>query len=169
MRPALRITTIPTILWALLNAFLLSACSSLAIFEHPSESTPSYAIGHPETTGLGGLFAPAAAVHPGKSGFLLLDKGEQSLLWRGVLVDQAQRTIDIQTFIWSADNVGTIAAERVLRAANRGVRVRVLVDDFMLTVKQEYLIWLDAHPNVEIRIYNPLAEQGHPYWGRWPD
>ncbi len=160
MRATSSNATAPLFFCFLLLTALLGGCSSMERFRHPPESTPSHALADPENTELGRLFASAASAHPGKSGLRLLDLGEESLIWRGVLVDRAQKTIDIQTFIWSSDNVGTIAAERVLRAADRGVRVRVLVDDFMLTVRQEYLVWLDAHPNVEIRIYNPLADPG---------
>jgi putative cardiolipin synthase len=122
------------------------------------EKTSSLTINHPERTSLGELFAPTVERHAGKSGFLLLDRGEEALVWRGVLANTAQRSIDAQYFIWEEDNTGTIAAEYLLRAAMRGVRVRVLIDDFPVNTKPRYLALLDAHPNIEIRIYNPTGE-----------
>ncbi len=122
------------------------------------EKSSSFSIKHPESTSLGKLFASAMERHVGQSGLLLLDKGEEALVWRGVLADSAQRSIDAQYFIWEEDNTGTIAAEYLLRAANRGVRVRVLIDDFPINTKPRYLALLDAHPNIEIRIYNPAGE-----------
>src|SRR4051812_24220596 len=67
--------------------------------------------------------------HPGLTGSYVLEKGEDSLLARAWLADHARRTIDVQYFIWSGDNVGILASESLLRAAERGVRVRVIVDD----------------------------------------
>jgi len=93
----------------------------------------------------------------------VLERGEEALLWRGALTDRAERSIDAQYFIWSEDNVGTIAAERLLRAAERGVRVRVLVDDLSLSTDARFLAMLDAHPQIEIRIYNPTGVVGRTY------
>src|SRR4051794_37427974 len=78
---------------------------------------------------------PVAAIdqqiqsHSGLTGSYVLEKGEDSLLARAWLADHARRTIDVQYFIWSGDNVGILASESLLRAAERGVRVRVIVDD----------------------------------------
>lgn len=137
----------------LLLALMLAGCATIDLTE--IERVESRAIAEPETTALGKMLAPAAARHGGRSGFLLLDKGESSLLWRGALAEAAERTIDAQYYIWSDDNVGTIAAERLLDAAERGVRVRVLVDDFSQLTDPRYLALLDAHANVEVRLYNP--------------
>lgn len=148
-----------SILWIYL-ALSLFGCSTAPRLDQYPEKELTYALTETGNSNLGKTLSPIITRHPGQSGVLLLDKGEDSLIWRGTLVDQAERSIDIQTFIWADDNVGTIAAERVLRAADRGVRVRVLVDDFMLTAKTQYMSWLDQHPLVEIRIYNPLSLPG---------
>lgn len=139
----------------LLLALVLAGCAAIDLAK--IERAESHALADPEATALGGMLAPAAAHHRGRSGFLLLDKGESSLLWRGALAEAAERTIDAQYYIWSDDNVGTIAAERLLDAAARGVRVRVLVDDFFQLTDPRHLAFLDAHPNVEVRLYNPAA------------
>ncbi|NOY67280.1 MAG: phospholipase D family protein [Gammaproteobacteria bacterium] len=122
------------------------------------QKTPSLILENPEVTTLGLQFAPAANRHAGKSGFMLLDRGEEAIVWRGVLADVAEHTIDAQYFIWEEDTTGTIAAEYLLRAASRGVRVRVLIDDFSIDTEPRYLALLNAHPNIEIRIYNPVKD-----------
>ena len=72
------------------------------------------------------------AANAGKSGVYVLDTGTEALLARAWLADHAQESIDVQYFIWSTDNIGILAAEALLRAAERGVRVRVIVDDLLI-------------------------------------
>jgi cardiolipin synthase C len=106
------------------------------------------------------------AQHPGESGTVVLERGEHSLLVRAWLADNAQRTIDAQYFIWSTDNIGILAAESLLRAAERGVHVRVLVDDLLMDAPDASLLALSAHPNIDIRIYNPVHRVGVPWYRR---
>jgi len=80
-----------------------------------------------------------------------LEEGDVSMIARAWLTEAAERSIDVQYFIFSADNVGLIAVDYMLRAADRGVHVRLIVDDFMLEADAEKLLALDAHPNIEIR------------------
>lgn len=98
----------------------------------------------------------------GKSGFYVLDTGTEALLARAWLADNARKSIDIQYFIWSTDNIGILAAEALLRAAERGVRVRVIVDDLLIDAPDKSLLALSRHPNIEIRIYNPKVSVGVP-------
>jgi putative cardiolipin synthase len=105
-------------------------------------------------------FRDLANQYPDKTGVYVLEKGEESLLARAWLTDSATRTIDIQYFIWSTDNIGTLASEALLRAADRGVRVRVIVDDLMIDAEHDTLLALAAHENVHIRIYNPQYSVG---------
>ena len=100
------------------------------------------------------------AAHAGQSGAYVLDKGEEALLARAWLADHAQRSIDVQYFIWSTDNIGILAAEALLRAADRGVRVRIIVDDMLIDAPAKSLIALARHPNIDIRIYNPKSSVG---------
>jgi cardiolipin synthase C len=113
-----------------------------------------------EGTNVVSVFNSLMLEHEGKSGIYVLEKGEESLLARAWLTDQAQETIDIQYFIWSTDNVGTLASEALLRAADRGVKVRVLVDDFLIDADEISLLALATHPNVHIKIYNPQHSVG---------
>jgi putative cardiolipin synthase len=106
------------------------------------------------------ILAEARSRHPGKSAVYVLEKGEESLLTRAWLTEAAERTIDIQYFIWSTDNIGTLASEKLLSAAERGVRIRVIVDDLLIDAEPQTLLSLGAHPNIEIRIYNPVHSVG---------
>lgn len=102
------------------------------------------------------------AAHTGKSGSYVLDTGEEALLARAWLAEHAKKSIEVQYFIWSTDNIGILAAEALLRAANRGVHVRVIVDDLMIDAPDKSLLALARHPNIDIRIYNPQTSVGVP-------
>lgn len=99
-----------------------------------------------------------------ETGAYILEKGEESLLARAWLTRHATRSIDVQYFIWSVDNVGILASEQLLSAAERGVKVRVLVDDLLIDAEEQTLLLLSAHPNAEIRIYNPNLTVGIGFW-----
>lgn len=103
---------------------------------------------------------PCEALMAERTGVYILEKGEEALMGRAWLAQHANKTIDIQYFIWSTDNIGILAAEMLLRAADRGVRIRVLVDDFLIDAEDKTLLLLAAHPNVYIRIYNPKYTVG---------
>jgi cardiolipin synthase C len=100
------------------------------------------------------------AAHPGKSGSYVLETGEEALLTRAWLADHARESIDVQYFIWSTDNIGILAAAALLRAAERGVRVRVIVDALLINAPPDSLIALAKHPRIDIRIYNPKTSSG---------
>ena len=104
--------------------------------------------------------APFADVMNTKTGVYTLEEGDISMIARAWLSESAEKTIDIQYFIFSADNVGLIALDYLLRAADRGVTVRLLVDDIMVEADADELLALDAHRNLDIRIYNPTANIG---------
>ena len=107
-----------------------------------------------------------ASLMPARTGVYILEKGEEALIGRAWLTENAARTIDVQYFIWSTDNIGTLAAAHLLRAAERGVRVRVLVDDLLIDAESKTLLVLAAHENVHIRIYNPNLTIGVSFWER---
>ncbi len=100
------------------------------------------------------------------TGVYVLEKGEEALIGRAWLTQNAAQSIDVQYFIWSTDNIGVLAAEQLLSAAERGVVVRVLVDDFLIDAEDRTLLLLSAHPNVKIRIYNPNVTVGVGFWKR---
>ncbi len=106
------------------------------------------------------------AGHPNQTGVYVLDTGEEALLARAWLADHAQRSIEVQYFIWSTDNIGILATEALLRAADRGVKVRVIVDDLLIDAPDKSLLALAKHPNIDIRIYNPKHQVGTPFYKR---
>lgn len=108
----------------------------------------------------------ALAQHAGLSGSYVLNEGEEALLARAWMVDNATTSIEVQYFIWSTDNIGVLAAEALLRAAERGVKVRVIVDDLLIDAPDEGLMALARHPNINIRIYNPVHSVGVPWYKR---
>ncbi len=99
----------------------------------------------------------ATALHPGLSGVTLVDSGAQALRHRDALAAAASQSIDAQYYIWNSDASGRYLAARLLAAADRGVRVRILLDDINVAGRDAVLASLAAHPNVHVRIYNPSA------------
>lgn len=95
-----------------------------------------------------------------KTGVYVLEQGTEAMFTRAWLSEHAQKTIDVQYFIFATDNIGLLAIDYLVRAADRGVKVRLLVDDIMIDAKGDELLILDTHPNIEIKIYNPLANVG---------
>lgn len=90
-----------------------------------------------------------------RSGFLLLPDNQPALQWRLALADSAQRSIDAQYFLWESDHSGTLLLDRLLKAADRGVRVRLLVDDIFVKDRDASIAAICRHPNFEIRLFNP--------------
>ncbi len=126
------------------------------------------AVGPPAETGDDpmALVETYIANRPGKTGLYSLETGAEALRARAWLVDNARRSIEVQYFIWSPDNIGTLAAEALLRAADRGVKVRVIVDDLLIDAQERTLVSLVHHPNVEVRIYNPRHSVGVRWYQR---
>ncbi|MBC7884865.1 MAG: phospholipase D family protein [Saprospiraceae bacterium] len=98
------------------------------------------------------------------SDIYVLEEGDGSMIARAWLTGHAEKTIDIQYFIFSVDNVGLIACDFIVRAADRGVKIRILVDDIMVDADAEDLLIMDAHPNIDIKIYNPGTNIGKNIW-----
>jgi cardiolipin synthase C len=95
-----------------------------------------------------------------KTGVHVLEDGGGSLITRAWLCENAEQTIDIQYFIFSIDNVGLIACDYLVRAADRGVKIRILVDDLLIDAGTHEILTLDSHENISIKIYNPGVNLG---------
>ncbi|HEX3896851.1 MAG TPA: phospholipase D family protein, partial [Rudaea sp.] len=131
----------------------LVACSSL----RTSYVKPySAAFAAPKTTTTARYVASTTAGHEHESGFRLLTNNNDALMSRVVLADRATRSIDLQYYIFDADATGRLIAQRLLAAADRGVRVRLLVDDLDAGDAEHLLDALDAHKNIEVRLFNPF-------------
>ncbi|HEX5065819.1 MAG TPA: phospholipase D family protein [Myxococcota bacterium] len=134
----------------------LSGCDSLPAADRPH----SAALLATADTRLGRTLAPAMAAHPGLSGATMLASGRDAFAARVLLARAADRTLDVQYYIWHADVTGNLLAAELWRAAERGVRVRLLLDDNNTRGLDETLAALDAHPNIEVRLFNPYANRG---------
>ncbi|MGZ3428754.1 MAG: phospholipase D-like domain-containing protein, partial [Polyangia bacterium] len=117
----------------------------------------STAIAGTEATTLGRLIGPAAAEHPGQSGFFLFNDGKGAIQTRVALAEVARSSIDAQYFEWAGDALGSVLLERVIAAAGRGVRVRLLIDDYNTKGHDLGFEALAAIPNIEVRVFNPYA------------
>lgn len=98
------------------------------------------------------------------SAVLLQDTGWDALAQRLALIEAAEHSIDIQYYIWNSDLSGRYLASRLLAAADRGVNVRVMLDDINLNDREDILSAIDAHPYIEIRIFNPIPTRGAGKW-----
>jgi len=155
--PALRqMGALPMLAMAgLLLAMLLQAgCASLPTDYPRSTSTVLTDTGN---TKLGQASQRLLAGHPDVSGVYLLDRGTDAFLARLALADAAGKSLDIQYYIWHGDTTGKLLLEWVLRAADRGVRVRLLLDDIGTAAEDSNLLAIDSHPSVEVRLFNPVA------------
>jgi len=134
----------------------LGACAQLQPrAELPMElATPTSS-----STTLDRTFATAEASHPGQSAFRLLVEGTEAFVARMQSARMAERSIDVQTYIWHADLTGRYLAWQLLESADRGVRVRLLVDDMDARAKSEQFAALATHPNIEVRVFNPFASR----------
>jgi putative cardiolipin synthase len=108
-------------------------------------------------TALARAIAPQAEAHPGRSGVVPLANALEAFAARELLARAAERTLDVQYYIWHRDKTGTLMLGEMLRAAERGVRVRILVDDNGIGGMDDALAALDSHPNAEVRIFNPFT------------
>ena len=135
---------------------LLVGCASL-----PREVTriPSTALRDTADTRLGRGLAGALAANPGRTGVHLLRDGRDAFAARILLARAAERSLDVQYYIWRGDTTGGLLCQALWQAAERGVRVRMLVDDGNTRGMDEAFAALDAHPNIEVRLFNPWANR----------
>jgi putative cardiolipin synthase len=111
---------------------------------------------------LDGLIADAESSRPGQSGFRLVREGPEAFAIRARSALVAGRSLDVQTYIWHDDLTGSYLAVRLLDAADRGVQVRLLVDDMDARGKSYAFAALDAHPNIAVRMFNPFKTRSGP-------
>lgn len=144
---------------ALLIGAMMVACSTLPP-GHDYPRIDSRALAHPEHTSLGEMVELAAGQNPGKSGFRLLSFGVDAYLTRMQMIHAAERSLDLQYSIFRGDDTGRLMTQAALRAADRGVRVRILMDDGERITGDDQISPLTAHRSIEIRFYNPFAYRG---------
>lgn len=108
-------------------------------------------------TALGRAIAPRGHAHPGETGIHALNNPHDAFAARVLLARAAEKTLDVQYYIWHADTTGTMLFDELRAAAERGVRVRLLLDDNGTAGVDAELAALDRHPNIEIRLFNPFV------------
>lgn len=138
--------------------FLLCATllQSLAFAERDHKPTTCWQPDEPAQK----LLQPIAETPAVESGFLPIHGSMEALEWRLALIDAAQHNIDMQYFIWRIDDTGRLLIERLLQAADRGVQVRLLLDDVLKGGLDEKWMLLNTHPNMEVRLFNPFRTCG---------
>ncbi|WP_296404344.1 phospholipase D-like domain-containing protein [Psychrobacter sp.] len=102
---------------------------------------------------------PVMAAHPNQSGLYLLDNSHEALLSRLALAASAQNSLDVQYYIWHDDTTGHLLMQSLYQAADRGVQVRLLLDDNNTDGMDELLASVNAHPNIEVRLFNPFMQR----------
>jgi cardiolipin synthase C len=155
-RGGMKNRSFPVLLAVLAALSLVIACATL-----PKNVGLEKTFAYPDTgnTLLGREFSRQGAGHPGASGFRLLGNGLDAFVARAVLAHLAERSIDLQYYLYHGDLVGRLLTWQLLQAANRGVRVRLLVDDMDLSGRDLGVAVLDSHPNIEVRIFNPFSRK----------
>lgn len=138
-------------------ALLLGLAAGCSTLRQDVPRPPSYAIAPTPDTLLGRTYAlPAAS---GESAVHLLDSGGEAFVLRAALAEAAQRTLDLQYYVVAQDATATLLLYRAMLAAQRGVRVRLLLDDIGAAGRDFDFATLAAHPNVQIRIFNPFLRR----------
>ncbi len=136
--------------------FLLLAGGCASLPENTSRQT-SYALTDTDNTTFGIRTAERIQVKgEGQDGFLLLKDGLDAFVARAVLTHHAERSIDVQYYLFHSDLVGHLFLNLLVQAADRGARVRLLIDDMDLQGRDAGLVALDTHPNIELRVFNPF-------------
>ena len=148
-------------------AITLFACATRTV-EPYVRPAPEYAMPAQPDGVFSDLESTIRTAHgPEASGFELLDSNEDGLQWRLALIDSARHSIDVQYYLWYGDDAGRILAKRLLDAADRGVKVRMLVDDLntlfsdagSIAMRDRIAALMDAHPNLELRLFNPWSNR----------
>jgi putative cardiolipin synthase len=144
-------------IFVLILMILVGSCTTAP--KEFSEPQPSYALEPAKDGPFADLEAAFINKHgTEKSGFLLLDNNAESFHQRLMLIDEARYSLDIKYYLWYGDDSGELIFKRAMDAAKRGVRVRLITDDILLISEDENLAVIDAHPNVEVRLFNPWRQ-----------
>lgn len=139
------------LLWGPMTlALLLTGCTTLKPVDLPDETASAPADAP--------LWTELNAARPG-DWFLLLNEGNTALDWRLRAIASATESLDLQTFLWKEDQTGLRFFRQILEAADRGVRVRLLLDDSFTVGENDLIYDFAQHPNIEFRIYNPFRHR----------
>jgi putative cardiolipin synthase len=141
----------------LISLAILASCTSLPT---GYDVKPSYAVTDTSQTLIGKEAAEILGDQPEQSVMFLINEGTDAFFARMMLIAQAERSVDVQYFIWHADLIGKLLFNGMLQAADRGVRVRILLDDININAEVEEMVYaMDQHENIEVHLYNPFASR----------
>ena len=154
------IDSMPVSLRPIVHVLLVAALAACASVDFDYPKTESTAVDSSENTFANRQLSEIAAAHPGESGFWLLSDGIDALALRLLLAERAERSIDTQYYLITNDLIGYVFIGSLLKAADRGVRVRLLLDDIQTKGYDAGMAALDSHPNFEVRIFNPWSGRG---------
>ncbi|MEN8247158.1 MAG: phospholipase D-like domain-containing protein, partial [Thermodesulfobacteriota bacterium] len=138
----------------ILALFLMGGCTSLPT---DFERHESHAYMDTDDTRLGKAVQAEKPAHPNQSGFFLLGNGLDAFVARALLAQAAERSIDTQYYMIHNDIVGSLFIDQLYKAADRGVRIRLLIDDIDMGGRDFGAAVFDSHPNVEVRVFNPFG------------
>ena len=157
--------------WVLVIALLVVLLSAAALwswgqFARRAVGEPSQALAvQPAQTAMDRWVAPMLAAHPEQTGAMLVSDNLKAFAVRALSARQAERSLDVQYYLWHDDLTGRMLKDELVAAAERGVRVRMLVDDMNGLGMDKTLLAMDAHPNLEVRLFNP-ARNRNTAWRR---
>ena len=143
-----------TLIVTIFTSFLMGGCASLPT---DFERHESHAYMDTDDTRLGKTIQAEKPAHSNQSGFLLLGNGLDAFVARALLAQSAERSIDTQYYMIHNDTVGGLFIDQLYKAADRGVRVRLIIDDIDQGGRDFGAAVFDSHPNVEVRIFNPFG------------
>ncbi|MGB5622989.1 MAG: phospholipase D-like domain-containing protein [Gammaproteobacteria bacterium] len=150
----------PNTLIRLLVVLLLVGSGGCATVDFDSPKEESYAPVETEATLIGRWVSEFSEDRVGRSGFLLVPEALNAMAFRVSGAARAEQTIDAMYYLINTDKAGLIFINSLIEAAERGVRVRLLLDDILTGGYDRGLMALDAHPNIQIRMFNPFARRG---------
>jgi putative cardiolipin synthase len=153
----LNVTRVPASAALVLAVALV--CAGCAGLPPLAGREPSTALTDTADTRLGRALQDAVVAHPGLSGIYGLSRPRDAFVARVALARGAERSLDVQYYIWHADTTGHLMLEELWKAAERGVRVRLLVDDNGVAGLDRSLSAMDSHPRIEVRLFNPFVNR----------
>lgn len=147
-----------SLLSSTLAIFLILLTSACSMLPTDFERTDSYSFTDTDHTYLGKNASKLQSEDPKNSTMSLLTEGTDAFLSRMVLLSMAERSVDVQYYIWRADIIGKLLMSKMLEVADSGVRVRLLLDDLSLDDETKDILYaMDHHENIDVRIYNPFS------------
>jgi putative cardiolipin synthase len=165
LRRRLRRRALRLLGWTVL-AIVALVISGLLLADHlrpRGTGAPSAALAiQPAQTELDRELAPLLAQHPGQTGVIMVPNGLDAFAMRAIATRKAGRSLDLMYYMWHDDLTGRLLAREVIAAADRGVRVRLLLDDINAEGLDAQMLAMDAHPNIELRLFNAFRNRAGP-------